>query len=213
MQFPVKFILILLTVSNMAYSQHQKLNEDELQYYDENYIRIPKVTHEKRKLEQKLLSVQGDSIHHRILVERESQGKIENRKALDSLLNLASKLDIDSTKPLVIFFYPGKDQCNSSGTATRKDKKNWYDELESGLQKMGLNNILYVYKDSKGLFGRNDGFRNWVKDPDSIVESLFFKRHYPCSSFVVISENGTFISYFGEYPKEYVWRTVSYLSP
>lgn len=208
------FCLFALLFSNsFLYSQNSSVDQNSLKFFDEKYNPISKTEFEKRKQEFKFLNIQGDSIHHRILVEREWQGKIENRKTLDSLLNIASKSDIDSAKPLVIIYYPGQDPCNSSGTATRRDKKNWYDELESRLKKIGSNNILYVYKDSKGLFGRNDGFRNWLKDPDSFVESHFFKRHYPCSSFVVISENGTFISYFGEYTKDQIWQTVKYLSP
>ena len=43
------------------------------------------------------------------------------------------------------------------------------------------------------------------------IEQLFFKHHYPCSSFVVISSKGDYISYFGEFPKEFVWEAVQIL--
>jgi hypothetical protein len=59
---------------------------------------------------------------------------------------------------------------------------------------------------------RNDGFKEWFQDPEQIIETLFFKKQYPCSSFVVISEKGDFISYFGEFPKEYVWKAMKILS-
>ena len=47
---------------------------------------------------------------------------------------------------------------------------------------------------------------DWYKDPYHIIEKLFFKYHYPCSSFVVISKTGEFSSYFGEISKENVWE-------
>jgi hypothetical protein len=45
-----------------------------------------------------------------------------------------------------------------------------------------------------------------------MAERLFFKYHYPCESFVVISKKGEFISYFGEYSKEYVWKVAKILA-
>jgi hypothetical protein len=61
---------------------------------------------------------------------------------------------------------------------------------------------------STGLYGRNDGYRSWYKDQSRVSENMFFKRHYPCYSFVVISEKGEYLSYFGKFPKELVWKAV-----
>ena len=91
-------------------------------------------------------------------------------------------------------------------------KKDWFDQMERGVQSIKKSNIVYVYKDVKGLMKRNDGVKEWFQDPEQIVETLFFKKHYPCSSFVVISEKGDYISYFGEFPKEYVWNAMKILS-
>lgn len=63
-----------------------------------------------------------------------------------------------------------------------------------------------------GLFGRIDGYKDWIKDPEKSIESLFFHRHYPCSSFVVISEKNNFICYFGELSKDYVWNVLKILN-
>jgi len=89
----------------------------------------------------------GDSIHHRMLSVREVHGVLENRSYLDSLLTVASSKTIDASKPLVIVFYPGKDYCNSSGAATRKERKAWFDEMEGGVRKIKTSNVLYVFKD------------------------------------------------------------------
>jgi len=69
---------------------------------------------------------------------------------------------------------------------------------------------IYVYKNDDGL-KKYKGVVNWHKDPNGIVEKLFFKRHYPCGSFVVISKKGDFISHFGEYAKESIWEVTQRL--
>jgi hypothetical protein len=48
----------------------------------------------------------------------------------------------------------------------------------------------------------------WYKDPEQIIERLFFEHHYPCNSFVILSKDGNFISYFGEFGNEQVWEAI-----
>src|SRR5690606_24747885 len=177
-----------------------------------NYNSISKREFEKRKKNNILLSLQGDSINHKILHVREIHGTLKNRNHLDSLLTLSTRKKIDSTKPLVIIYYPGKDPCNSSGSATSISKRIWYEEMEIEINKIRESNIVYVYKKSDELFRKKNKYTEWIKDPEQTIERLFFNRHYPCSSFVVISEKANFISYFGEFPKEFVWRSVEVLT-
>ncbi|WP_299207848.1 hypothetical protein [uncultured Dokdonia sp.] len=204
-----QLFIIAILISSFSFSQNQEPNLNDIKYFDENYDPISKTEYEKRKWKNyTILSIQGDSINHKILSVRENQGTLLNRSYLDSLLTLASNRKIDSTKPLVIIYYPGKDPCNSSGTATRRTRKSWYNQMEKGINEITESNIVYVYKEIDGLFGRNDGFKEWIKDPKQTIERLFFKRHYPCSSFVVVSEKGEFISYFGEFAKEQMYKAV-----
>ena len=56
---------------------------------------------------------------------------------------------------------------------------------------------IYIYKNKSGL--KKSREISWHQDPIATIEKLFFKEHYPCGSFVVISKDGDFISYFGEY--------------
>lgn len=205
-------VIIIILISNFSFAQNQKTDNNNIKYFDENYNPVSKTEYESRKLENRLLSIQGDSIHHKILSLREQEGTVANRKYLDSLLTRSTNKKIDSTKPLVIVYYPGKDPCNSSGTATRRSSKRWFTKMEKGIDKIRDSNIIYVYKDKGGLNGKNDGFKEWNKDPEHIIERLFFKRHYPCSSFVVVSENDHFISYFGEFAKDHVWKAVEVLT-
>lgn len=41
---------------------------------------------------------------------------------------------------------------------------------------------------------------------------MFFKYHYPCSSFVVINSNGNYIAYYGEFGKQIVWKIAKELN-
>lgn len=145
------------------------------------------------------------------LVERTKTGKFENFEAYRTLVSNKTSEKLDDTKPLVIIYHPGKDACNSSGSATKETLKNWYKTLEDGVQQLNANAPIYLYKEKEGLEKYN-GVLHWHKDPDSLTEKLFFKYHYPCSSFVVISSDGEYVSYFGEFSKEHVWNAINLIS-
>lgn len=83
--------------------------------------------------------------------------------------------------------------------------KNWFNELENGLDKIAQIKPIYIYKDNEGL-KKYKGIVEWKKDPNGTVEHHFFKHHYPCLSFTVISNTGNYISFFSEFAKEHVWQ-------
>jgi hypothetical protein len=201
----------LILIASFSFSQNKKIDENGLKYFDENYNPISKSKFEERLLKKRLLAIQGDSINHKILSERIFQGIIENKKTLDSLLSSTINDKIDSSKTIVIFYYPGKDPCNSSGSATKSYRKSWNEELERKLNKITQTRPIYIYKDKDGI-EKYDGIMTWYKDPYGTIERLFFKYHYPCESFVVISKEGEFISYFGEFSKETVWKVAKILT-
>lgn len=208
------FQLFCLTIliSNFSFSQNQNIYNDSIKYFDENYNPISKDEYENRTWRGGMLSLQGDSINHRILSFRIIEGTIENKETLDSLLASATNRKIDPSKPIVIFYYPGKDPCNSSGSATRKTFRRWYDKMEKGVNRIEESTIIYIYKNIDGLYDKYDGYKEWIKDPEGTIERLFFNRHYLCNSFVVISGKSEFISYFGESPKENIWKAVKKLT-
>ncbi len=208
MKKTLQLFCLTILISNFSFSQNQNISNDSIKYFDENYNPISKEEYENRNWRGGMLSLQGDSIHHRILSFRIIEGTIENKEILDSLLASATNRKIDSSRPLVIIYYPGKDPCNSSGTFNRKKIGKGYNTMEKGVNKIKESTVLYVYKDNDGLYDRNDGFKDWIKDPERTIERLFFNRHYPCGSFVVISEKGKFISYFGEPLRENIWEAV-----
>lgn len=217
----LQYLIVLLSLSTLflmtslcGWSQNEPsyTGNSEIRYFGENNLPISKDVFDQKKQGQGFLDIKGDSLNHRILVRRENQGVIENRPALDSVLFLATEQAIDPYKPLVIIYYPGKDSCNSTGMATRKSTRRWYDLMEKKANEKAASNFLYLYKDSTGLYGRNDGYKSWHEDPSRIIENMFFERHYPCSSFVVISEKGEYLSYFGGFSKELVWKAVKALT-
>ena len=130
---------------------------------------------------------------------------------MELLLEKEINQKLDSNKPIVIVYYPGKDRCNSSGLATTESRKIWYKQLEDGIYEIAQTKPIYIYKDNDGL-KKYDGVMNWHKDPEGTIERMFFEYHYPCSSFVVISKDGNYISYFGEFGKDYVWEATQLMN-
>ncbi len=180
-------------------------------YIDIDNKEISKSKFRKKRSTNKYLDIQIDSLKQKKLIERTKTGKLENVKIYRSLISNKSSEKIDKDQPLVIIYYPGKDPCNSSGTATKQFLETWYRTLEDGIQQLNANAPIYLYKEKAGL-EKYEGIINWYKDPNGITEKLFFQYHYPCLSFVVISSTGEYVSYFGEFSKEYVWNAINLIS-
>jgi hypothetical protein len=204
-------VCLISLLSNFSFAQNEKIKNGFTAYFDENYNPITEEAFENRKWKNNLLAIQGDLINQKILVSRERQGFIENKINFDYLLSAAINLKIDSSKTIVIIYHPGKDACNSSGKITSRSRKIWFDELERKVYKITQTKPIYIYKDKEGT-EQDDGIITWYKDANQTIEKLFFNRHYPCSSFVVISKEGRFFSYFGEFSKEMVWNTAKILT-
>jgi len=170
-------------------------------YYDKNDIEISKDQFNNQQLGFGELKVFNDSLKiGKIIPNRSETGKLDGLKFYD-LINSNLNLKLEQNKPLVIVYYPGIDPCNSSGTATPNSKHQWYKELITKSNKVTPTNFLFIYKTKNGLkYTKKD---TWHKDPKGIIEKIFFKYHYPCSSYTIIFNN-TFVSYFGEFSKDKV---------
>ncbi|SHJ26245.1 hypothetical protein SAMN04488096_1251, partial [Mesonia phycicola] len=206
-----KILLTLIFATLICSCSSTKISKNNYKYFDENNSEISKSKFDRIRSTNKFLDIPGDSTNHKKLTLRENRGKITNRPTLELLLEKQSNREIDSTKPIIILYYPGKDPCNSSGTATKESLKNWFGQLEDGIEQIAETEPIYIYKDYEGL-EKYDGVMTWYKDPEATIERLFFKNHYPCSSFVVISKEGDYISYFGEFAKDYVWKAAEIMS-
>lgn len=205
-------LCLTLCLSISTISQNQENENNEIKYFNENYIPISKSDFKNKRIKYDLWDIAGDSANHRILAYKEIHGKINNKKILDTLLAAATNTIIDPLKPTVIMYYPGKDICNSTATLPKRNYKARYDKMEKKVNRIAECTVVYVYKDDEGLYDRFQGSKTWIKDPQGVVEKLFFSRHYPCNSFVVISNTGDFISHRGEFYMENVWKAVKQLT-
>ncbi|TPV35415.1 hypothetical protein FJ651_00400 [Paucihalobacter ruber] len=185
--------------------------DKKIRYFDENNVEISKSKFNRIRSTNRLLDLPGDSINQKKLTKRENRGRIDDRASLELLLENATNREIDSVKPIVVIYYPGKDPCNSSGTSDSTWVRNWHGQLEKGLMQVANVKPIYIYKDNDGLEMYN-GLINWYKDPERTIEKLFFKHHYPCNSLVVIAANGNYVSYFGEFGMEYVWKATQMMN-
>lgn len=182
-----------------------------IKYFDAHNRQISKSEFDKKLSTRDYFRIPGDSINHQKLIFREETGQIQNVERLYELVKQTINKKIDVSKPLVVIYYPGKDRCNSGGTATKTTTTIWYRDLEWGLKRIAKVKPIYIYKSDEGL-ERYRGIKTWRKDPENTFEQLFFEHKYPCGSFVVISKTGEYISYFGEYPMEFVWEATKILT-
>ena len=194
----LRFICLFILIYSCSSSKNHS-------YFDENNVEIDKRKYNKRKHSGELLGIKIDSSKLK-LTTREKRGILNNMPKFVETLEAGLNTTLDNNKPIVIIFYPGEDPCNSNGVTN----KECYKQLEDGLQQVAKTKPLYIYKDAKGL-ENYDGLLEWKQDPNQFIENLFFKYHYPCNSFVVISSKGDYISYFGEFPEEFLWEAAQIL--
>ncbi|WP_457617652.1 hypothetical protein [Lutibacter sp.] len=206
----MKNALLLSSLGILIYSCSSSKIGKKIKYFDENNVEISK-SRFNRIWRGNRLYTYGDSVNRKKLVLKAKHGKISNRPFLETLFENEINIKLDSSKPIVIIYYPGKDPCNSNGVATRERIKKWYGQLEEGLNQIAKIKPIYIYKNNDGL-KEYDGIVDWNKDPEGIIERLFFKYHYPCNSFVVISKEGDYISYFSEWRNEHVWNATQRMS-
>ncbi|RZL46758.1 MAG: hypothetical protein EOP00_14005 [Pedobacter sp.] len=179
-----------------------------IRYFNTKNKEITEKKFKEIRSTNKVLDIIGDSTNHRKLIERDETGNIDRNKLVSALENAINK-KIDSNSIIVILYYPGQDPCNSSGNPPQNE--DFYTERENEIKRLAKATILYVYKDFKGL-ERFKNHKKYIQDPENIVEKLFFKHHYPCHSFAVISKTGAYRSYFGEYPTSFLLEDVKSLN-
>lgn len=176
-------------------------------YYDIDNNKIDKATFDKALLNSKIIEVKNDSLNAYRLLKLYERGEIGSLGDSDNLfkeLNDKLNLKLDSSKPLIIYYYPGKDPCNSSGVgAKRREQLKWDKQLNYEVKKVADVNVLRIYKNKEGIVTLKE--HNWKKDPNGLIENLFFNYHYPCGSFVIINKD-KYSAGFGEYGWEDVTK-------
>ncbi|WP_288372682.1 hypothetical protein [uncultured Algoriphagus sp.] len=103
-------------------------------------------------------------------------------------------------KMLLVIYYPGKDECNSSGQGNNANSfQKEHKTLLKWASKFKATEPVYLYANPSGL-EKYKGLLPWQEDPEGLFAKHFFKYPYPCGSFVVIHPNGTFRGILGGYP-------------
>lgn len=200
------FLLSLLFMVKSSTAQQTELpgGHTRIEYLDEKGNPISQTRFEYKRATNKYLDVPGDAPNQIRLVDRSETGQVHDLKQLYHLIESMTGNKPDETKPLVIIYHPGPDFCNSGGTTNIESRASWFKELDKGVFRIAQTKPVYVYKEENGI----EQYKNlipWYKDPEGAIEKLFFKYHYPCSSFTVIGKDGNYTSYFGEFSQQTVW--------
>jgi hypothetical protein len=98
---------------------------------------------------------------------------------------------------IFIHYYPGADDCNSTGSSTRQSigRRNKFFSREISKRENVVE--IGICKDSTGL-SRWNLHRDYFSDPEGLVERTFMKHYYPCSSYIILHQSGKYYAYFGE---------------
>lgn len=184
-------LLFVLIVQNTANAQT---------YYDADNNKIDKKTFDKFLAGKEYYHVENDSLKAFKLMYRNNRGEkgsLGDAKKLFQELNEKLHLKLDSSKPLIIYYYPGKDPCNSGGMyPIRREYLKSSKQLDKKVKKIADVNTIRVYKNDDGLTTKED--IDWKKDPNALIENLFFNYHYGCGSFVIVNKE-KYLAVFGEY--------------
>jgi len=154
-------------------------------------------------------------VYKHLLVLREEEGSIglDGYEKLRQYVEKCTQSKFPENNTIVIKFHPGPDRCNSGGQmATSKNYiKSFYRKFEKELGNIDNIYVAHIAKTMKGL-KQQQKIIPWVLDIDGQVEELFFKYHYPCSSYVVINSNGFYRSFFGETSLEQFIQTIDFVN-
>ena len=177
----VFFTLSLLLLASCKTNQNGSSKTTQVTYrksrlYDQENNRISQSKFYNQLLKNQDLSwayVSNKTKFDKRLVAGQKHGVISDKATIIKQLNNKLDINIASDKPIVIIYYPGKDPCNSSGSATKQTRVKAQQDFEVKLYNLAQIKPIFLY-------------------------SLFFEYHYPCSSYLVISKDGEFTSKFGE---------------
>ena len=184
------YLVLLFTIKSSA----QKIPI----YLSDSLTVISKADYEKPlKNSEYIVSIFLDSVETKVRVNRISVGNLsaEEFHLVKQYFIKESQTVFSDNDVIVINYYPGKDRCNSTGDRQFVKKK--YQTYNSQISKMEDVKQFFVYKELIG--SEKYGNLNWIPDSNKVIESTFFKIHYPCGSYVIIKNDGSYYSYKGEY--------------
>jgi hypothetical protein len=203
-----RFLILFLTIQILA---ETSISFAQNSYRNEMGGTISREQYEKQILEGPYFGVPGKDTDEQVLVFRMPFGQIENPSSFYKALGLNEVMK--AGKPIVVIFYPGKDECNSTGLNEGNTK--FYQKDHKWLQKnivsKGGYGPTYLYRNPAGL-EKYAGIMTWHADPEGLFEKTFFKFPYPCRSFVVIDPDGNYRAILGEFPNSQIVVALKKLS-
>lgn len=154
--------------------------------------------------------VPGSVSNEKLLIHRMPFGHVEP-DLFYKVLGMEEALK--EGKSLVVIFYPGKDECNSTGSQANDIShfRKSHEYLINATAKKDAAEPIYLYKNPHGL-EKYKGIMEWIPDPDATFEKNFFKYPYPCRSFVVIHPSGEYRAIFGEFPDSQITQALKILN-
>jgi len=166
-------------------------------YFNELGKRITYADYEQKILSGPYFGVPGAKEGDKKLVHRMPAG-LTNAKLFYEKLGMLA--DFHAGRPLVVIFYPGKDECNSAAsTSDPKLLRTNHEAVLKYAKKFGTAPPVYLYQQAHGL-EKYAGIHTWIPDPEGVFAQQFFQFPYPCKSFVVISPKGNYRAILGEFP-------------
>jgi len=198
------FLIILISCGTKKYHNNEKQSTDEFKnYVDYNYDTLSKNEFENKIKNKRAFEIPSKRKNTKRLVERTQYGVIQQEKAFYKKLNASLSQEIKLNDYLIVKYYPGKDNCNTSGINYVKDdayyeKKRKRKLAENKILKNiapNFKRLLIYQKDAE----KPDDQTSFAYDPDGLFEKMFFRHHYPCNSIVVIAPDGKYASYLGEH--------------
>jgi len=184
--------------------------EAQTRYRDEMGRSVSKEEFQNKILNEPYFGIPSEDPEVMMLIYRMPFGKVDPALFYEKL---EKSEDLKAGKSLIVIFYPGKDECNSTGdnaNDTRYFQKT-YDYFLKTAEKRNASEPAYIFKNSHGL-EKYQGIITWIPDPDGIFEKEFFKFSYPCRSFVVIHPSGEFRSILGEFPNSQIDQALKILN-
>ena len=198
-----KIFFLILFFNNSANGQNKII------YVNENLELISKEDYYNKKNNSDFLYSQYDSdtLIIKTKAKRQNKGILDEsiRIRIKDYINNIGKNEnkITNDDIIVINYYPGLDNCNKgSGNDFLINK---YATYTGKIKKIKNVKQFYFYKD----IGNTKKYGEkliWFKDSHNIFEKLFFKIHYPCGSYLIIFPDKTYVTYFGEYNLDNIFK-------
>lgn len=157
-----------------------------------------------RNMERSTSSMAGvketDTTIEKRLFPRKISGVLEQDKnaRIQSYLHNYILEGLADGEMVIIHYYPGPDECNSTGMATRAGIGNRYTQYRNKIRKKEGVYLLNIFEQGmdEGL-ERWDMGRRWRSDQEDTLKELFFEYRFDCFSTLVINSDGQYVLYTG----------------